>query len=74
LDWRGLALPKGVPADRVEFLEQGFKKMFEDPDFRALAEQKGLILVYENSDGFKDFLANMEEVLSPTLDAVGLLK
>jgi len=74
LDWRGLALPKGVPADRVEFLEQGFKKMFEDPDFRALAEQKGLILVYENSAGFKDFLANMEEVLSPTLDAVGLLK
>ena len=74
LDWRGLALPKGVPADRVAFLEQGFKKMFNDPEFRALAKQKGLILVYKDSDGFKDFLANMEDVLKPTLGDVGLLK
>lgn len=73
LDWRGLALPKGVPADRVAILEEGFKKMFEDPEFRELAAQKGLILVYEDSDGFEDFLANMEKVLEPTLDAVGLL-
>lgn len=74
LDWRGLALPKNVPADRVKVLQQGFKKMFNDPDFRAIAKQKGLILVYKDSTGFKNFLANMEEVLAPTLDAVGLLK
>lgn len=74
LDWRGLALPKNVPADRVAFLEQGFKKMFEDPEFREYCEQVGLILVYEDSDGFEDFLANMEKVLEPTLGAVGLLK
>jgi tripartite-type tricarboxylate transporter receptor subunit TctC len=74
LDWRGLALPKKVPADRVKTLEAGFKKMFEDPEFRAYCEEVGLILVYENSNGFKDFLSNMEKVLEPTLDAVGLLK
>ena len=74
LDWRGLALPKNVPADRVAFLEEGFKKMFNDPEFRALAKQKGLILVYEDADGFEGFLGNMEQVLEPTLDAVGLLK
>lgn len=74
LDWRGLALPKKVPADRVKFLEQGFKKMFEDPEFRKYCKEVGLILVYEDSDGFEDFLANMEKVLQPTLDAVGLLK
>lgn len=74
LDWRGLALPENVPAERVKFLEQGFNKMFNDPEFRALAEQKGLILVYKDSKGFEGFLANMEKVLEPTLDAVGLLK
>jgi tripartite-type tricarboxylate transporter receptor subunit TctC len=74
LDWRGLALPKGVPADRVAFLEEGFNKMFNDPEFRELAKQKGLILVYKDSDGFESFLANMEKVLQPTLDTVGLLK
>lgn len=74
LDWRGLALPKNVPADRVAVLEEGFKKMFEDPEFRKYCEEVGLILVYEDSEGFEDFLANMEEVLEPTLDAVGLLR
>lgn len=73
LDWRGLALPKNVPDDRVAVLEEGFKNMFEDPEFRELAAQKGLILVYENSVGFEDFLSNMEKVLEPTLKAVDLL-
>lgn len=74
LDWRGLALPKGVPAERVAFLEEGFKKMFDDPEFKAYCEEVGLILVYEDSKGFGDFLMNMEKVLEPTLDSVGLLR
>lgn len=74
LDWRGLALPKRVPEDRKQFLQEGFKKMFEDPEFRQYCEDVGLMLVYEDSDGFEAFLADMEDVLTPTLDAVGLLK
>ncbi len=74
LDWRGLALPKGVPAERVEFLEVGFKKMFDDPEFRAFCEEVGLNLVYKDSRGYEEFLSNMEKVLEPTLESVGLLK
>ena len=74
LDWRGLALPKGVPADRVKVLEAGFKKMFEDPEFVEFTKSVGLMLVYKDADGFADFLGGMEEALKPTLDAVGLLK
>ncbi len=74
LDWRGLALPQGVPEDRVAIIEEGFKKMFEDPEFVAFTEEVGLALVYEDAEGYESFLANMEEVLAPTLDAVGLLK
>jgi len=74
LDWRGLALPKGVPADRVKILEAGFKKMFEDPEFVEYTESVGLVLVYEDAKGFEGFLSGMEEALAPTLDAVGLLK
>jgi len=74
LDWRGLALPKGVPADRVKILEAGFKKMFEDPEFVEFTESVGLVLVYEDAKGFEGFLSGMEEALAPTLDAVGLLK
>ena len=62
-----MALPKNVSADRVAFLEEGFKKIFNDPKFCVLAKQKGLILVYEDADGFESFLGNMEQVLQPTL-------
>lgn len=74
LDWRGLAMPKGVPADRVAFLEEGFKKMFDDPEFKTFCDEVGLVLVYEDAAGYEAFLSNMEEVLKPTLDSVGLLK
>ena len=74
LDWRGLALPKDVPAERVKVLEAGFKKMFEDPEFVAFTKEVGLMLVYKDAAGFEDFLSGMEKALEPTLDAVGLLK
>ena len=74
LDWRGLALPKGVPADRVKVLAAGFKKMFEDPEFVKFTKEVGLMLVYKDSKGFEEFLSGMEKALKPTLDAVGLLK
>lgn len=74
LDWRGLALPKGVPEERVKFLEAGFKKMFDDPEFVEFTKGVGLMLVYKDAVGFGEFLGGMEEALKPTLDAVGLLK
>ena len=74
LDWRGLALPKGVPADRVKVLEAGFKKMFDDPEFVEFTKSVGLMLVYKDAEGFEGFLSGMEKALEPTLEAVGLLK
>ena len=48
--------------------------MFSDAEFRRFSEEVGLVLVYEDAAGFESFLENMERVLEPTLDAVGLLK
>jgi tripartite-type tricarboxylate transporter receptor subunit TctC len=73
-DWRGLGTPKGVPADRVEILIDGFKKCFEDPEFKKLAHDLGLPLAYRDPKGFEEFLKEMEETLRPALDSVGLLK
>jgi tripartite-type tricarboxylate transporter receptor subunit TctC len=73
-DWRGLAAPKGVPADRMEILIDGFKKCFDDPEFKKLAHDLGLPLVYRDPKGFEEFLKEMEETLRPALDSVGLLK
>ncbi len=72
LDWRGLGIPKGVPEDRMEILEEGFKAMFDDQEFQDFCEEVGLVLVYRDAEGFEDFLAGMERVLAPTLESVGL--
>lgn len=74
LDWRGLAAPKGVPADRMEVLIKGFKGCFDDPEFRALADKLGLPLTYEDPKGFEEFLKGMEETLVPALKSVDLYK
>lgn len=74
LDWRGLAAPKGVPADKMNVLVKGFKQCFDDPEFRALAKKLGLPLVYEDPKGFEKFLQGMEETLVPALKSVNLYK
>jgi len=73
-DWRGLAAPKGVPPDRMQILIDGFKKCFEDPEFKKLAYDLGLPLAYRDPKGFEEFLKEMEETLRPALESVGLLK
>ena len=73
-DWRGLGAPKGVPADRMKVLIEGFKKCFEDEEFKKLAHDLGLPLDYRDPKGFEEFLKEMEETLRPALESVGLLK
>ncbi len=73
-DWRGLGAPKAVPADRMKVLIEGFKKCFEDEEFKKLAYDLGLPLDYKDPKGFEEFLKEMEDTLRPALESVGLLK
>ena len=73
-DWRGLAAPKGTPPEVLEILEKGFKQCFDDQEFKDLAAELAIPLVYKGGKDFTEFLAGMEKTLEPALDAVGLLK
>ena len=73
-DWRGLGAPKGLPPQVRAKLEEGFKKCFDDPDFKKLAKELAIQLVYKDAGDFQSFLAGMEKTLEPALDSVGLLK
>jgi tripartite-type tricarboxylate transporter receptor subunit TctC len=73
-DWRGLAAPKGTPPEVLEILEKGFKQCFDDQEFKDLAAELAIPLVYKDGKDFTEFLAGMEKTLEPALDAVGLLK
>ncbi len=73
-DWRALGAPKGVPADRMRVLIDGFKKCFVDPEFQKLAYDLGLATVYLDAKALEKFLSDMEEYHRPALESVGLLK
>lgn len=73
-DWRGLAVPKGTPADVLATLTDGFKKCFEDPEFQKLANDLAIPLVYKDAKEFEAFLIEMEKTREPALQALGLLK
>ena len=55
-DWRALGAPKGVPADRMKVLTDGFKKCFDDPEFQKLAYDLGLATVYMDAKATRKVL------------------
>lgn len=72
--WRGLALPKGVPASAKAVLSDAFKKAFDSPDFKAFAEKASLNLAYQDSTEFGKFLAQNAADVAAVMKGLGLAK
>jgi tripartite-type tricarboxylate transporter receptor subunit TctC len=53
---RGVALPKGTPADIVKFWEQAFVKASQDPALIKAIEDGGSVAMSRDSQGYTDFL------------------
>jgi tripartite-type tricarboxylate transporter receptor subunit TctC len=58
--WRGLAVPKGTPADRIKTLHDAFKATMEDPALQKLAQKGGIALEYMGTSDFKKHIAEEE--------------
>ncbi len=72
--WRGLALPKGVPAAAKKTLSDAFKTAFDSPDFKAFAEKASLALAYQDADEFGKFLAQNAADVAAVMKSLGLAK
>lgn len=72
-DWRGLAAPKGLPADVKAKLVEGLKACYDSAAFQTMATERAIPLVYADPDGFADFLTGMDATLRPALASMGLL-
>jgi tripartite-type tricarboxylate transporter receptor subunit TctC len=59
--WRGLAVPKGTPADKVKVLHDAFKATMDDPDLQELAEKGGITLEYKGTQDFRKHIADENE-------------
>ena len=72
--WRGLALPKGVPAAEKELLEQAFSKAVQSKRFTEEMESRNLDITYLDHTGFQEFLGQNYEEVGLALEKIGLLK
>jgi len=59
--WRGLASPKGTPANVIKILHDAFKKGMEDPAFKKNAEDMAVLLRYQNPQAFGKLMAQDHE-------------
>jgi tripartite-type tricarboxylate transporter receptor subunit TctC len=64
---RGLAAPKGVPADRLAKLEDSCKRIVASPAFRAEAKELGMVLQYMG-------MADSEALVKTSMKEVEVLK
>jgi len=72
--WRGLALPKGVPAANKAKILDAYKKAFETASFKEFAAKASLNLSYQDSAEFAKFLDQNFKDVSAVMKNLGLAK
>ncbi len=72
--WRGLGLPKGVPAERREILLNAIKKAIEDPSYKKFMADRGFGIKVLEGEDFAKYMEKSDTDLGATLKALGLAK
>ncbi len=72
-NWFGVAAPKELPLEVKTKLEEGFKAMIADPEFKANIENLGLQVEYLNSDDSKEKWRSDGDKLAKSIQETGIL-
>lgn len=72
--WRGLALPKGVPAANKAKIVDAYKKAFETQAFKDFAAKASLNLAYQDAAEFTKFLDQNYKDVEAVMKSLGLTK
>ncbi len=72
--WRGIAAPKGVPADVRDKLVAAIRKIAASKDYNDFMSSRGFGVVYLGPDEFGKFMAKSDADLGATMKAVGIVK
>lgn len=72
--WRGLAVPKGTPADVRSILAEAFKRGMESDSFKTFAANAGLGLAYLPAAEFEKFLGTSAVNVATVMKNLGLAK
>jgi tripartite-type tricarboxylate transporter receptor subunit TctC len=72
--WRTIAGPKGIPADRLAVLEEGFRSAMNDQDFVARAKTRGFLIAPGGVKEASQMWTDADKSLYPLLLEAGLVK
>jgi tripartite-type tricarboxylate transporter receptor subunit TctC len=72
--WRGIAAPKGLPADVRDKLVAAVKKIVASKDYVDFMGQRGFGVIYAGPEDFAKFMAKSDADLGATMKAVGIVK
>ncbi|MBP2629563.1 MAG: hypothetical protein H6Q70_191 [Firmicutes bacterium] len=73
-NWYGIAAPKELPPEIKAKLEEGFKAMIADPEFKTNIENLGLQVEYLNSDDSKERWHLDGDKLTKNIQETGILE
>jgi tripartite-type tricarboxylate transporter receptor subunit TctC len=72
--WRGIAAPKGLPANVVARLEASVKKAYDSKEYKDFMAQRGFGLLWGNGAEFAAFMGRADADMKAVMTAVGLVK
>ncbi len=72
--WRGIAGPKGMPADVQARLVAALKKASESKDFTEFMANRGFGVRFAQGDAFASFMAQGDQAMGAAMRAAGLAK
>jgi putative tricarboxylic transport membrane protein len=72
--WRGMAAPKGLPADARDKLVAAIRKVAASKDYTDFMSQRGFGVIYAGPEDFAKFMAKSDTDLGATMKAVGIVK
>src|SRR5215218_7508047 len=72
--WRGIAAPKGIPAEARDKLVAAIAKIAKSKDYTDFMSSRGFGVVYAGPDDFGKFMAKSDADLGTTMKAVGIAK
>ena len=72
--WRGMAAPKGLPADIQAKIVASLKKAYDSKEFKDFMTNRGFGTKWADPAGFTKFMATANEAMGTAMKAAGLVK
>ena len=72
--WRGIAAPKGLPADIANGLTAALKKAYDSKEYQEFMAARGFGVKWADAGGFASFMADGDKAMASAMTAAGLKK